>query len=74
MLRGTKMKAKAPQGKDTTKPTEYLCIWCDASFKHQEGKELICPSCLNKNDLVPIYMENNAQEQSMLTSNDFHGG
>jgi hypothetical protein len=71
------MKTKTPDlGPQTA--GRYECIWCDATFVHRkESDSLQCPGCGNSNskDLVPIYVEEESPEETMMyTKKDFQGG
>ena len=71
------MKAKMPPSEKPQEPGQYECLWCDTIFWYESfDKPLACPNCHNANrdDLVPIYMENSPAEQKMYTSADWHGG
>ncbi len=70
------MKAKLPESEQTlVSGARYLCVWCDAEFSIKKG-ELRCPSCGNNQvrDIIPIYLENDPQEEALYCEVDFHGG
>jgi len=50
-------------------------MWCDFAFPYEKGT-LACPKCQTDDTdfLIPIYRENNIQEQAMYCPIDFHGG
>ncbi len=70
------MKAKLPHGEKVVESkAKYLCVWCDAEFHIKQG-ELKCPQCNNNNvkDIVPIYLEDDPQEEALYCPVDFTGG
>jgi len=69
------MRAKMPQGQKVAEAGEYLCIWCETRFTFQTG-ELACPECGNtdRNDLVTVYMEDDTQEEEMMSAADWGQG
>jgi ribosomal protein L37AE/L43A len=71
------MKTKTPDLQSQT-AGRYECIWCEATFNRKmEGDSLKCPGCGNSNakDLIPIYVEEDSPEESMMyTDKDFQGG
>jgi len=69
------MKAKMRPGQKTPEPGEYQCQRCNGRFRIDGGK-LICPHCSNTkvDELVPIYMENDPEEEQMYSDADWQGG
>lgn len=70
------MKAKLPEAeRDFESGTRFLCIWCDTVFVRQ-GPLIKCPSCANQDekDIIPIYLEDDPQEEALYTRSDFSGG
>ncbi len=70
------MKAKLPEAERTFGcGTKYLCIWCDTEFFKQADK-ISCPNCTNSDmkDILPIYLENDPQEESLYCADEFPGG
>jgi|AGTN01.1.fsa_nt_gi hypothetical protein len=57
------------------KPGEYHCVRCDCVFLFKRGK-LECPSCKNqfRDELVPINVREQKEDELMLTKDDFTGG
>lgn len=71
------VKAKMPPNQKPQEPGEYECIWCETIFEFApETNKFECPKCGNKarQDLVPIYMTNQIEDDTMYTSADFGGG
>jgi len=56
-------------------PGEYKCTRCDAQFNYKCGA-LFCPSCGNRrhDELVPIFVKEQKEEELMKTEADFPGG
>lgn len=69
------MKAKMKKGEKPPEPGEYICQKCQNRFKVNLDN-LICSNCGNsqQDELVPVYMENDAEEEQMYSEQDFHGG
>lgn len=69
------MKAKLPQGEKPVEAAKYLCVWCDTEF-FVDKDELACPTCGNSDikDIVPIYLEDDPQEEALYCPVDFSGG
>lgn len=71
------MKCKMP-GSKPAEPATYLCMNCDSAFKYGAcaDEELFCRKCGtdDMSFLIPIYVENNIQEQAMYCPIDWHGG
>ena len=69
------MKAKMRKGEKPPEPGEYQCQRCNCRFK-PNGNKLICPQCgsSKQDELVPIYMENDPEEEQMYSEADWHGG
>lgn len=71
------MKAKMPPNQKPPEFGEYECLRCDKIFLlSAKSSQLICPECGNteRQELIPIYMENYPPEEKMYTSSDWHGG
>jgi hypothetical protein len=70
------MKAKLPEAERTlAASTKYLCVWCDTEF-YKQGHILECPNCTNSEikDIIPIYLEDDLQEEALYCPVDFTGG
>ncbi len=69
------MKAKMPRGSKMAEAADYLCQRCETRFTFGSG-ELFCPTCGNRdrNDLVPVYMEDAAEEEQFYSRDDFGQG
>lgn len=70
------MKAKLPEAERTfASGTKYLCVWCDTEF-YKKGPILACPSCTNADvkDIIPIYLEDDSEEEALYCEVDFTGG
>lgn len=68
------VKAKMPPNQKPPEPGEYECIWCETIFDFSPGKnEFECPNCGNKDrkDLVPVYIANLPEDETMYTRSDF---
>jgi hypothetical protein len=77
LIEDRKVKAKMPPSQKPPEPGEYDCIWCDTVFAFDpERNSLECPSCGNKDrkDLVPVYITNLVEDESMYTASEFPGG
>lgn len=72
------MKAKMPPSQKPPEPGEYECIWCETifEFSSDENSKLVCPNCGNndRKDLVPVFIANLPEDETMYTASDFHGG
>lgn len=70
------MKAKMKPGQKPPEPGNYQCQKCNCRFKVIEGVSLSCPNCGNvkMDELVPIYMENDPEEEEMYSEVDWQGG
>lgn len=71
------MKAKMPPGEKIPEAAEYLCKKCETRFYFSElNDELVCPSCgtADQTELVPVYMENDPQEEEMYSEDDWGQG
>lgn len=64
-----KMLDKQPEA------AKYLCTRCEKQFVYRKGS-LACPRCSNskRDELVPIYLKNDPEEENMYTNDDWHGG
>jgi tRNA(Ile2) C34 agmatinyltransferase TiaS len=69
------MKAKMKPGQKPPEPGNYQCQKCNCRFT-AKGDTLVCPKCENTNrdELIPIYMENDPEEEEMYSEADWHGG
>lgn len=69
------MHAKMPRGQKLAEPGDYLCQRCEAQFHFDIGL-LTCPKCGNtsRHELIPIYVEEDAEEEQMYTRGDFGQG
>jgi len=72
------MKAKMRKGTKVPESGEYLCQKCNKRFIFEgtDPSKLVCPNCgaSKLEDLVPIYMENNPEEEQMYSKDDWQGG
>ena len=68
------MKAKVRQP-ELAQYGEYLCLKCDNRFRFDGGK-LFCPRCKNQKrlDMLPVYVENDKEEEQLYTDGDFGEG
>ena len=69
------MHAKMPRGSKMAEAADYLCQRCETRFTFRFG-DLICPTCGNRdrNDLVPVYMEDVPEEDQFYNEGDFGQG
>jgi hypothetical protein len=69
------MHAKMPGGQKIAETGDYLCQNCETQF-HFEAGLLTCPKCGStaRNELIPIYVEENPEEEQMYTRGDFGQG
>lgn len=66
---------KAKMSNKVPEQAIYSCLECNNQFRYKEGK-LVCPRCKNteRSELVPVFMRNDRTEESLYTSDDWHGG
>jgi hypothetical protein len=69
------MRYKMPQQEQTRGAGEYLCLTCESRIMHTAGP-ICCVTCGNsaQEDLVPLYIEDDADEQDMYSDADWSGG
>jgi rRNA maturation endonuclease Nob1 len=69
------MKAKMGRGQKPPEPGNYQCQKCNSRFQPNKDS-LVCPQCGNAKaeELVPIYMEEDPEEEQMYSKDDFRGG
>lgn len=72
------MKAKMNKGLKVPESGEYQCQRCNRRFiiTGKSEEQLICPQCKDSNpqDLVPIYMENDPEEEQLYSKDDWQAG
>ena len=67
------MRAKIKGEDKVPEVGEYLCQACNSRFKYVAGR-LICPACGSIDNSVPIYMEDDPDEEQMYNKDDWHAG
>ncbi len=69
------MKAKMKAGETIPESGEYLCQRCENRFRF-DGQKLVCPKCGTTDlaVLVPVYMEDNPDEEQMYAKGDWSAG
>ena len=72
------MKAKMKKGLKPPESGEYQCQKCNHRFQFNstDPNKLVCPKCgeASLDNLIPIYMENNPEEEQLYSKDDWHGG
>jgi transcription initiation factor IIE alpha subunit len=72
------MKAKMKKGLKPPESGEYQCQKCNQRFNFTgtNADDLVCPKCGESSleNLIPIYMENNPEEEQLYSEDDWHGG
>ena len=70
------MKAKMKTGEKPPEEGNYHCQKCRTQFKSTVKTKLVCPKCgtTTLGDLIPIYMEDDPEEEQMYSSSEWHGG
>ena len=68
------MKAKLPAG-ERREAGQYLCQGCQTVFIYEVGN-LSCPNCgkLEPQELIPVYMEDDTEEDDMYSADDWEAG
>lgn len=68
------MRAKMPAG-EVREAGHYLCQACQTVFIYETGT-LTCPNCykLDPQELIPVYMEDDADEEEMYSKQDWGSG
>ncbi len=69
------MRYKMPQEEQVRDAGEYLCLRCEARILHTAGA-MCCVGCGNSKaeDLVPLYIEDDADEEEMYSQADWGQG
>jgi len=73
------MKAKMKKGTKVPESGDYQCQKCNQKFTFTgttADQVIVCPKCSTSSldDLIPIYMENDPEEEQLYSKDDWHGG